>query len=440
MTATPTDLAGAGDGPHDSDGSSPAPATAPDVTGEALPPAPGQPGWSRADTVRTAISTVLAAALLATAWWLRSINGDGLGGQYAPYGLLAGLALGILFERGRFCFYCIFRDAFEARNTRGVYAILTAIAVGSLGYVFVFSIRVADPTSSGLPSSAHIGPVSWALVLAGLVFGLGIVISGGCIAGHLYRLGEGSLRSLPALAGAVVGFGLGFLSWNPLYSGVIEGSPAPWLPAGGGYGVALALQLGVLVTIGVWLLRWNPPTEARERRAVTGAEIWRRVFAERWPALATGAGVGLVGVFAYLRGMPLGVTSQLSSVARTGAEAVDLLPHTLRGLDANLRGCVAAVVETITANGWLIIGIVLGSLIAALPGRRVGIERLSLRGAGTGFVGGILLGWGAIIGLGCTVGVFLSGTQALAVSGWVFAAAVVVALGAGFRLGLHRGT
>lgn len=402
-------------------------------------PAPGRPGWTRTDTVRTSVSVALAVALLAIAWWLRSVNGEGVGGQYAPYGLLFGLALGILFERGRFCFFCIFRDAFEEKNTRGVYAILTALAVGSVGYVLIFSIRMADPTTSELPSSAHIGPVSYALVLAGLIFGLGIVISGGCIAGHLYRLGEGSLRSLPSLAGALVGFGLGFLSWNPLYSGVIDGAPAPWLPAGGGYGIALVLQLGVLVAIGVWLLRWNPPIEARRHETLDGPFLWRKIFAERWPALATGAGVGLVGVFAYLRGMPLGVTSQLSSAARTGVESLDLLPQTLRGLDANLRGCVAAVVETITANGWLVIGIVAGSLIAALPGRRFGIEPLSPRGAGTGLLGGILLGWGAIIGLGCTVGVFLSGTQALAVSGWVFAASVVVALGLGFRLGLHRG-
>src|SRR5699024_765616 len=117
-----------------------------------------------------------------------------------------------------------------------------------------------------LPADAHIAPVSPALVLAGLAFGLGIAISGGCIGGHLYRLGEGSLRAIPALLGTLLGFALGFLTWNDLYRRFIAEAPAPWLPSGSGYGIALLLQLAVLSGIGIWLLRFNPPTPARPER------------------------------------------------------------------------------------------------------------------------------------------------------------------------------
>ncbi|ROR71944.1 YeeE/YedE family protein [Bogoriella caseilytica] len=407
---------------------------------EVHPRTPRARGWTRGDTIRTTLAITLAVALIAAAFWLEATRGEGVGGSAASFSLLAGTGLGILFERGRFCFFCIFRDAFEKRNTRGVYAILVAIATGTLGYALIFSIRLPDPAAGSLPSQAHIGPVSPVLVIAGLVFGLGIVISGGCIAGHLYRLGEGSLRALPALAGAILGFGLGFLTWNPLFRLFLEGAPAPWLPAGGGYGIAVAFQLAVLAGLGVWLLRWNPADQqdARPPRRVDGAEITRVLFERRWPALLTGAGVGIIGVAAFLRDQPLGVTSQLSGLTRTGMDSAHLLPHTLHGLDQRLAGCVALVVETITTNGWLILGIVLGSLAAALPGRRFSVERLTARGAGSALAGGVLLGWGAVLALGCTVGVFLSGTQAMALSGWVFAAAVVVALWAGFRLRLHR--
>lgn len=412
------------------------PGGAGDVPRAEVPASP--PRWTRADTVRTSIAVVIALVLLGTAGWLGATRGDGVGGSSAAFALLAGAGLGILFERGRFCFFCIFRDAFVERNTRGVYSILTAIAVGTVGYVLIFSIRLPDPTAGNLPGEAHIGPVSLALVAAGLAFGLGVVISGGCIAGHLYRLGEGSLRALPALAGALVGFGLGFATWNPIYSHAIAGAPAPWLPSGGGYGIAITLQLGVLVLIAVALLRWNPPTPARPARSVTAPALRQSVFIDRWPALATGAGVGIIGFLAFLRDEPLGVTSQLSGLTRTTLDSADLLPHTLLGLDQTLRGCVALVVDTITSNGWLVAGIVAGSLAAALPGGKFRLEPLTLRSSATAVAGGVLLGWGAIIGLGCTVGVFLSGTQALAASGWVFAAAVVVALAGGFRLGLHR--
>lgn len=401
-------------------------------------PAPTPPGRTAGDTLRTTISVLLAALVLGTAFHLSSTGGEGLGGRTASFTLLAGLALGIVFERGRFCFHCIFRDAFEERDSRGLYAILTALAVGTLGYAVIFSIRLPDPSAGRLPPDAHIAPVSPALILAGLAFGLGVVISGGCIGGHLYRLGEGSLRAIPALGGTLVGFGLGFLTWNPLYRRFIADAPVPWLPRGSGYGVAVLLQLAALAGIGIWLLRFNPPTPARPERRIDAPTMRRLVFVERWPALATGALVGIIGVFAYLRDRPLGVTSQMSSLTRTVLDDHGVLPQRLLALDQRLAGCVAVVVDTITANGWLVLGIVVGSFAAALPGRRFRIEPLTGRGALTAVAGGVLLGWGAIIGLGCSIGVFLSGTQALAVSGWVFAAAMTIGIGFGFRLGLHR--
>lgn len=302
-------------------------------------PAPRPPDWTTGDTVRTAIAVTIAFVLLGLAWWLSATRGEGVGGRGASFALLAGAGLGILFERERFCFYCIFRDLFEERNSRGVYSILTALAVGSVGYAVVFAMRLADPSGGQLPSDAHIGPVSLALVLAGLAFGLGVVLSGGCIAGHVYRLGEGNLRAIPGLVGVLVGFGLGFFSWNPLYRSLIAEAPAPWLPAGAGYGVAQLLQLGVLLGIGVLLLRWNPPVSARPARVVDATEVRRLLFFTRWPALLTGGLVGLIGFVAFLRGQPLGVTSQLSSLTRTVLDGQGVLPHTCSDWT---RRCAAA--------------------------------------------------------------------------------------------------
>lgn len=395
-------------------------------------------GWTKEDTVRTSISVAVAALLLGTAAYLSMTGGEGVGGSNAALMLLVGAGLGILFERGRYCFFCIFRDLFEKRDSRGMYAILISIAVGTVGYALIFSTRIPNPTGENTPTDAHIAPVSLALVIAGLAFGLGMVISGGCIAGHLYRLPEGHLRSVPALAGVVVGFGLGFLSWDFMYSSFILGAPVPWLPAGGGYTLAVLLQLGVLAGLGVWLLRWNPPVEGRGPRTVDATEVRRLIFFKRWPALATGAAVGLLGVLAYYKDQPLGVTQQISSLTRTGMDQAGWLPGFMPGLDERLAGCVAVVVHTITTNGWLIAGIVLASFAAALPGRRVRIERATAYSSATAALGGVLLGWGAMIGLGCTIGVLLSGTHAMALSGWVFGAAVFAAAGVGFRLNLHR--
>lgn len=397
-------------------------------------------GWTRGDTIRTIIALAVAATLLGTASWLAAIGGEGVGGQNAAFILLVGAGLGILFERGRYCFFCIFRDFFENRNSRGLYAVLVSIAVGTLGYAVIFSMRIPNPTGNQIPEDAHIAPVSLALVVAGLAFGVGMVISGGCIAGHLYRLPQGHLRSIPALIGVVLGFGAGFLSWDFVYSAFILGAPVPWLPSGNGYTVSVVLQLAVLAGLGIWLLKWNPRVQARPARTIDGTEIRRSLFFTRWPALVTGAAVGIIAVLAYYKDQPLGVTSQISSLTRTQMTDLGLLPSFMPGLDERLAGCVAVVVHTITTNGWLILGIFSASLVMALLGRRVKAERVTVLNSSSALLGGVLLGWGSMIGLGCTIGVLLSGTQAMALSGWVFGIAVFTAAGASFKLGLHRRT
>lgn len=395
-------------------------------------------GWTRADTIRTVIALAIAAILVIAAFVLYGASGGSGVGPTASFALLTGTALGIVFERGRFCFYCISRDLFEDKNSRGSFSILTALIVGTIGYAFVYTIRMADPTEGRLPTGAHIAPVSLALVFAGLAFGIGLVISRGCIAGHLYRFGEGSMRAIPALGGVLVGFALGFYTWNPIYRTFISGAPSPWLPSAFGYTIAIVLQVGVLVALGVVLLKWNPKDPARAASTITATEVRRRLFFKRWPALLTGGLIGLISVLAFLRDRPLGVTSQLSSMTRSVMDSYDVLPATLQGLDQTLQGCVALVVETITNNGWLIIGIVAGSLMAALPGRRVKLEPVTARSTGASVFGGILLGWGAIIGLGCSIGTLVSGIHAMALSGWVFGISMVLAMAVGFRFRLNR--
>lgn len=55
-----------------------------------------------------------------------------------------------------------------------------------------------------------------------------------------------------------------------------------------------------------------------------------------------------------------------------------------------------------------------------------------------GVVGGVLLGWSAMTALGCTFGVLLSGTQAFALSGWVFLVTFAAGAALAFRLRLHE--
>ena len=365
--------------------------------------------WSRADTIRTSVAGVIVLGLFTWAYLLSS-NAE-TGGR-ASFSLLIGLALGIVFERGRFCFFCIFRDSIESRKNSGFLSVIVALAVGAIGYAIVFGMYLPDTSGEYLPPNAHIGPTSWVLAIAALAFGFGMALSGACISGHLYRIGQGSLRAIPALIGALIGFGLGFITWNTLYLRAIQEAPTLWLPHYIGYAGSLAVTLAALGVIAYFLLKSN--TESAPERA-SGLAVLRSKFS---PA-TTGALVGIIGTIAYMRIEPLGVTRQLSAISRKEFEKQSWLPETINGLDT-LAGCVGLVSETITNNGWLIIGFVLASFAAALSGNRFKFEIPTVRNSSTALVGGVLMGWGSMTALGCTVGVLLSSTQAFAISGWVF--------------------
>ncbi len=358
-------------------------------------------------------------------------------GAKASLSLLIGAALGIVFQRGRFCFFCILRDFIENRDSTGMFAIVTALAVGAVGYAVVFGAFLPNTFTNRLPPGAHIGPVSWVLVAAGVAFGLGMALSGACISGHLYRLGEGYTRAPIALLGSLVGFGLGFFTWQSVYLGTISKAPTAWLPATFGYGGSLILYGVIFAAVAIFLLRYLPKLPVRNAETLTLHGIWDRVINQRWNPLATGALVGGIGMVAYFRIEPLGVTSQLSSLSRTVLDNAGLLADRLNGLDT-FAGCAAVVIQTITENGWLIGGMVLGSFGVVLLAKRFKLSELTVKGSFTALLGGVLMGWGSMLALGCTVGVLLSGISAFAISGWVFAFAVFIGVWAGIKLRLHH--
>ena len=385
------------------------------------------------------VSIAVLVALIVAAFWLG--NGETADPQ-RPISLLLGASLGVAFERGRFCFFCLYREAFEERRTRPLLSIVTALAVGAVGYALMFGLYLPNPKGEGLPPAAHISPVSLPLIAGAFAFGIGMVLSGACISGHLYRIGQGYLRAVPALIGSLIGFGLGFFTWNTLYLEQVSESPLLWLPRWLGYSGSLVLTLGVLAVLAWLLLRWHSPTDgdgptASPFRIATGDDVRQLLLVRRWSPVATGAIVGAIGVAAYLRTTPLGVTSQLSTISRSFLDSRGALPDVLHGIDM-MRGCVAVVSSTITNNGWLVIGFVVASTAVAVGGGRFKVQMPTIGNALTALVGGVLLGWGSLTALGCTVGVLLSGTQAFAVSGVVFLVVVTFAVWLGTRMKLHR--
>jgi uncharacterized protein len=360
------------------------------------------------------------------------------GGRVLAYTLLLGLALGIALQRTRFCFLCHARDWHDKGDARGLLAILLALAVGSIGYQIILGSWL--PVPERLPPDAHIGPVSWALVLAGIAFGAGMVISGSCISAHLYRLGEGAAVSPFALIGALFGFGLGFNTWNELHSATIALAPVVWLPQKLGYGWALLLQLAVLALFAALLWRKPLPEQEKKPQVLTLKGGIARLREGRWPYWTGGVIVGLIAVFIIVRTKPLGVTSALGSLARRIGEVYEVVPLRLEGLDS-FGGCATVIQDNLlTPNGVLVLALIAGSFAAALASGQFTPRLPTLSDATRGLIGGTLLGWGSMTGLGCTIGTLLSGISAGALSGWVFGLSVFATVWAGFKVqaGIRR--
>ena len=167
--------------------------------------------------------------------------------------LLFGVAFGVIFQRSRFCLVRAFREPFmtgEADHTR---AAALALAVSTIGFTI---LKVTDLKDRG----DWVFPGFWAgALLGGLVFGLGMILAGGCGAGSIWRAGEGHVKLWCAVAMFAVGASLARLVL--VQAGLLQKlGTAVFLPALIGWGGAVAAVLGVMAA---WYLAatWNERTQ-----------------------------------------------------------------------------------------------------------------------------------------------------------------------------------
>lgn len=369
-----------------------------------------------------------AIILVALSWGFLSLNTQGVAGRPLAFSLLLGAAFGAVLQRSRFCFYCNFRDLIERREASGVLAILVALAVGAIGYTAVFGAWLPTPATDRLPPTAHIGPVSITLVIAAFAFGIGMAVSGSCLSAHFYRLAEGSVISPFAILGAAIGFGIGFLTWNPLFLTITSNAFLFWLPHHLGYDGGLLLTLAVLAGLAVLTLWWARAPNPAAAVPLSLREAVERIFIVRWPAVTAGILIGAISTVAYFRVAPLGVTAELGSIARTLGTDWNIVPSSLFGLDG-LRGCATIIKEALLSNnGLFVIGLIAASFVTSILAGQFQPRRITGKDVVRGLLGGLLLGWGAMTALGCTVGVLLSGIHAGSLSGWIFLVAMSVGI------------
>jgi len=363
--------------------------------------------------------------------------------QYSMYWVF-GLGFGFVLQRARFCFASAFRDLFLLGYGRNMKGVLVGLAVASVGFGLVMSRQVPMTFLGILPPSANVLPLGVHTALGGLLFGVGMVLAGGCVSGSLYRMAEGYVASWVAFAGVMIGLLVSTYTWNWWWEHGISTGPRWWLPAWLGHPGALVVTLVALSAAWVWVL-WlehragmvvpRAPRAGEPADTVAGEirQVSRAVFVDGWAVIPAGAVLGGLNVLLFTAQEPWGFTGEVSRWSMAAANLVHLGPPPLMGV-ANLPGCAFVPADGTFLNHmlFLVVGMWFGSFGGALGAGefKIRIPKKPARYAQS-LGGGVLMGYGAGLAMGCTIGAFFSGIPSLAVNGWVFA----LFLGAGAWVG-----
>jgi len=121
-------------------------------------------------------------------------------------GLLVGIAFGFALQRGRFCMNSAFRDIVTMKDYTLLKTVALALLVSMLGFGIMAMTNIIVPNPK---------PILWGGNLIGsFIFGIGMVLAGGCASGITYRVGEGMVGAMTAVLGltlAAIATAMGFL-------------------------------------------------------------------------------------------------------------------------------------------------------------------------------------------------------------------------------------
>lgn len=397
---------------------------------------PSRRAGTHPQTIAGAIVLVLLGAL--------TLTGARVEPEFGIFAVL-GVGFGLVLQRSRFCFNSAFRDLLQFRSGRTMKGVIVGLAVATAG----FGLRMYDllPNSSLGPIApeAHAIPLSAALVIGGLLFGAGMVIAGGCTSGSIYRMGEGYVASWVAFAGILAGLVAASRTWNWWWERFIRHAPVVWFPRYLGYGGAVAVTLAALLAAylivlwiesrgGVGVHEQTPPSPDATFRQKVGT-LANAVFVRGWPATVGGAAMGVLNVLAYNAHMPWRVVGELSRWANGAAATIGLAPPPLQGTN-ELSACTLTAGGGLFTHGLLLnVGLFGGSFLAALLAHefKLRVPRKRVRYAQS-LGGGVLMGYGSGLALGCTAGAFFSAIPSLALNGWIFAVALVAGVAIGVQL------
>jgi uncharacterized protein len=323
-------------------------------------------------------------------------------------GLLIGAAFGWSLQRGRFCINSAFREVLFQDYTM-LRAYMLAVVVAMVGANFIESAGLLQPAADGTAGELYRQAfVPWANVIGGYVFGMGIVLAGGCGSGILYRVGEGSLAYVLAVFGFLFGIlvtKFGFL--KPVYEALIsqvvylgeDTTPTLYNIVGVNKWIVIAVVSIVLL---FFVYQGRPFKKAKKGYAwhLVGILAGAIAVAAFWASDFYGGrarGLSFTGPVREFFLAVLWGNSQAASSDKT---------LTLLGV-------------TFSWSSLYVLAVPIGGFLSARALQEFKLKVSPPDEMLKVLLGGFMMGVGAQIGGGCNIGHSLTGVSTLAVSSWV---------------------
>jgi len=359
----------------------------------------------------------------------------------AATSLAVGLAAGFCMHRSDFCLAGAFRDLFLFRDGRRLRALVLLVTASAV----LFELARVTEVLPYYPFP-WFAPPSAVNLIGGFLFGIGMVLAGGCVAGVLYKVGGGSLPAGVAFLGLLAGSAL-YAEIHPYWSLVAKASVladrAVTLPqltglAPGWWAAGMAL-------IGGWFC-WRWWRQGLWRTPAQQAEGYLPL----WVTALVLAGLGLLSVLGT--GMPMGVTTSYAKfaaffeeliapghVAQVAYFTAQPISYALPYGGPQLAGGGGPVLDVVALiQVPLIAGIILGALLSALLlGEFHPRWRIPWRQGLMVFAGGVIMAFGSRMAPGCNIWHLLGGLPLLTMQSLLFLAGLLPGAWLGGRLFLR---
>ena len=187
------------------------------------------------------IALGLLLVIIAIGIWLGTKKAD-----LALYWIV-GLCFGFVLQRARFCFTASMRDPYLTKSTSVTRAVLIAFALTSIIFTAIKYGYAADGLA--IPGQSYVAPISVATGAGAFMFGIGMVIAGGCASGTLMRVGEGFGMQILALFFFVIGSLWGAHDYGWWMEKFIITGKSIFLPDVMGWFGGLMCNLGIIAVI-----------------------------------------------------------------------------------------------------------------------------------------------------------------------------------------------